>query len=203
MQPVLQWGSSAAGGGAYWSAACWYVTQQAAFYTQPFNVNPGDSIVGSVGRVEEDASNYVYYCTMHMPGVWSWLGGIRNVPEMYQAMKALEAYGPTLGIGDLPQCDLYPATDLTPFTVTTIRTNQGQASLTWTTAGSGSCGTYAAVVSNANPGGQVDLHYPPPPPPPPPPPCHDGHFEQQPEYDENGEETGTVVWVWVPDPGCE
>jgi hypothetical protein len=33
LQPVLQWGPSAAGGGQYWSAASWYVTSGGLPYT--------------------------------------------------------------------------------------------------------------------------------------------------------------------------
>src|SRR5437016_3270931 len=47
-QPVLQWGPSAAGGGAYWSVASWYVDGQGgpAFHTNLVRVNPGDVLLG-------------------------------------------------------------------------------------------------------------------------------------------------------------
>jgi hypothetical protein len=47
LQPVLQWGISAAGGGPYWAVASWYVGGDGhAFHTTPIRVNTGDTVVG-------------------------------------------------------------------------------------------------------------------------------------------------------------
>ena len=47
-QPVLQWGSSGAGGGDNWAVASWYADGQGgpAFHTDLVSVNPGDVLVG-------------------------------------------------------------------------------------------------------------------------------------------------------------
>jgi len=48
LQPVLQWGASAAGGGVYWTLASWYVNNQGtAYYTPLFKVAVGDVILGT------------------------------------------------------------------------------------------------------------------------------------------------------------
>ena len=49
-QPVLQWGSSAAGGGNYWAVACWYADGQTghSFYSTLVRVNPGQVLVGAM-----------------------------------------------------------------------------------------------------------------------------------------------------------
>jgi len=47
IQPVLQWGFSGAGGGAFWSVASWWVGPgNRALHTKAFQVNPGDVIAG-------------------------------------------------------------------------------------------------------------------------------------------------------------
>jgi len=46
LQPVLQWGSTPAGGGEYWGVASWYVSSTNAFYTMIMNVNVGDVVTG-------------------------------------------------------------------------------------------------------------------------------------------------------------
>lgn len=49
IQPVLQWGSSKAGGGNYWAIASWNCCPSGiADYSTPVTVNPGDTIQGTV-----------------------------------------------------------------------------------------------------------------------------------------------------------
>jgi len=52
IQPVLQWGVSAAGGGAYWSLASWYVDSSGNAHFSPLTsagqLNPGDIIQGNM-----------------------------------------------------------------------------------------------------------------------------------------------------------
>jgi hypothetical protein len=49
IQPVLQWGSSAAGGGPYWAIASWYLDANAnAYYGKLVRVNAGDVIDGKM-----------------------------------------------------------------------------------------------------------------------------------------------------------
>lgn len=48
LQPVLQYGPSAAGGGPYWIIACWYVTSSHAFISPYQEVSPGESLTGIV-----------------------------------------------------------------------------------------------------------------------------------------------------------
>jgi hypothetical protein len=49
VQPVLQYGVSAAGGGAYWAISSWWVGPTgAARYSSLLQVNPGDTIRGTI-----------------------------------------------------------------------------------------------------------------------------------------------------------
>src|SRR5690349_1327246 len=56
-QPVLQWGSSPAGGGDHWSVASWYVDGMngPAFHSDLVDVNPGDVVVGVMTQTGNSA----------------------------------------------------------------------------------------------------------------------------------------------------
>ena len=48
LQPVLQWGTSAAGGGPYWAYASWYVSASHGSHFSPLvKVSPGERVAGS------------------------------------------------------------------------------------------------------------------------------------------------------------
>jgi hypothetical protein len=47
IQPVLQYGVSAAGGGNYWAIASWLVNPTNAYFSTLVTVNPGDTIQGN------------------------------------------------------------------------------------------------------------------------------------------------------------
>jgi len=52
IQPVLQWGESAGGGGNYWTLASWYVTVYNGFLISDLiSVNAGDTIFGNMTLV--------------------------------------------------------------------------------------------------------------------------------------------------------
>jgi hypothetical protein len=49
LQPVLQFGESADGGGAYWSIASWYLSEDANYWvSKVYRVNPGDRLRGTM-----------------------------------------------------------------------------------------------------------------------------------------------------------
>lgn len=55
VQPVLQWGVSAAGGGSYWAIASWWVGPKgAARHSSLLQVNPGDTIRGTITATQCD-----------------------------------------------------------------------------------------------------------------------------------------------------
>lgn len=162
LQPVLQYGPSRAGGGNYWSVACWYADGSNASYSSLHPVNTGN-LLTSVVDSGVPGSGVSYYCAAHAPSFDVELDLTGPVPELFEAVETLEASG-------LVACSDYPNVDSTAFTSISIRTHTGIPSLSWTPVNQVTdCGQYAHVVSNANPGGEVDLFYRNPPPPPPPP----------------------------------
>jgi len=54
LQPVLQWGKGAAGGGAYWAVVSWYVSDSFSFYSPLVRVNTGDTIKGLTSLSSND-----------------------------------------------------------------------------------------------------------------------------------------------------
>src|SRR5215831_4155454 len=64
LQPVLQWGTSAAGGGNYWAVASWYVTSGGqAFHTTLVPVNAGSTLVGVMTQTAVSSGQYSYSST--------------------------------------------------------------------------------------------------------------------------------------------
>ena len=152
-QPVLQWGPSAAGGGSYWTVASWYVDGQGgpAFHTTLVRVNPGDLLVGVMTQTGQSGNLFSYNCVFQ--GIANTGLPIANVEQLTWNIETLEAYA-------VQQCSDYPNTNFTAFTGIDFQTSAGHPAVTWTPVNAvRDCGQSARVVSNANPGGEVDLYY--------------------------------------------
>jgi len=152
-QPVLQWGSSAAGGGSYWSVASWYADGQGgvAFHTDLVRVNPGDVLVGVMTLTGQADGKFSYNCEFQ--GIANTSLPISKVQELTWNIETLEAYG-------VQQCSDYPATNFTAMSGIDLRTSAGNPALNWAANDAVTdCGQSARVVSNANPGGEVDIYY--------------------------------------------
>jgi len=93
LQPVLQFGSTPAGGGSYWAMASWYVSDSDAYNTDILRVNPGDIVTGNNLQLDN--------------GSWIITGGTKGSPQTVQllsnppsqdytwAYQVLEAYSVT------------------------------------------------------------------------------------------------------------
>jgi len=151
LQPVLQWGFSAAGGGPYWSVANWYVTSGGqALYTPLVQVNAGDNLTGIMDWTAQSGGGFSY--TSAFQGIGAVLT-VENIAELTWANETLEAYGIT-------QCSDYPAVAGTALTAILIQTAAGYPQLNWTPVNQVTdCGQHADVASNDNPGGEVDISY--------------------------------------------
>jgi Domain of unknown function (DUF4214) len=155
-QPVLQWGPSAAGGGAYWAVASWYADGQGggSHYSTLVRVNPGDVLTGVMTLTAQSAHGFSYNCDF--TGIANTSLVIQNVQELTWCIETLEAYGITKATD-------YPATAVTAFTGIELKVGTApatDAALAWTAVDSiTDTGQHAIVVSNANPGGEVDIYY--------------------------------------------
>ena len=131
LQPVLQWGSSAAGGGNYWSIANWYADGQGgpATVKTPVQVNPGTVLQGVITCTAQSSSGYNYTC--QFIGYPSVDITVTDVPELTWAYETLECDGPYAStVNGVPQfsplarCSDYPATRLTAMNDIEIKTGK-------------------------------------------------------------------------------
>jgi hypothetical protein len=155
-QPVLQWGESPAGGGNNWAVASWYVSGNngPAFHSGLVNVNPGDALTGIMtltGRsTVGTAQLFDYDCEFQ--GIAGAGFPIQNVEELTYCVQTLEAYS-------VQKCSDYPS-GKTSMTAIEVRTSAGTPALSWTASTPVTdCGQSTMIVSNASPGGEVDLLY--------------------------------------------
>jgi len=152
-QPVLQWGSNGAFGGNYWCVASWYADGQTgqATHSTPVQVNPGQVLVGIMTLTGQAGTQFSYNCQFQ--GIANTSLPISNQQELTWCAETLEAY-------NLTQCSDYPNADLTAFRSIAIQTGAVTPAVVWTPqTDHADCGQHTIVVSNANPGGEVDLYY--------------------------------------------
>src|SRR5207248_2023472 len=152
LQPVLQWGVSAAGGVPYWSVASWYVTSGGqAFHTNLVRVNPDDTLIGVMSLTGQSGSSFSY--TSQFQGINGTLLPVQNIAELQWCNETLEAYG-------INTCGNYPDTPMTEFTEIYIRTGARVPPVNWTPVNQiADCGQHAVVDSNSASYGEVDLYY--------------------------------------------
>jgi len=106
IQPVLQWGPSEAGGGAYWSVASWWVTSTGnALYSTLAPCNAGDAIWGTMNQTSSGNWTISGYINNANPTVLS----VQNVNPQTMATVTLEAYS-------IISCGDYPAAGTITFT---------------------------------------------------------------------------------------
>jgi hypothetical protein len=153
LQPVLQWGPSAAGGGNYWAIANWYVdgSNGTALFSSLIRVNAGTSLRGVMTQTGTSGSNYNY--TSAFTGYPTITLTVNNIQKLYWAAESLESYGVTV-------CSDYPNTAKTRFSAIQLLVGGANSSLSWTVANAVTdCGQHATVVTNGSPNGIVDLYY--------------------------------------------
>ncbi|KAF8319993.1 hypothetical protein DL93DRAFT_1920478 [Clavulina sp. PMI_390] len=150
LQPVLQWGGSAAGGGAYWAIATWYVTGSNAYYTTPYSVSVGQTLVGIINLSSSSGSSYNYlseFSNIPAAGALSLTGSA----ELVWATETLEAYGIT-------QNGNYPA-GATSFYNINLSTTSGTPSVSWSTTSDTSDGVIATVSVGGATNAIITINY--------------------------------------------
>jgi len=149
LQPVLGWNNG------QWSLTSWYADGATglAFYTSSVQVNPRETLHGVITRtvLPPEMGKWEYTC--QFLGKPQTILNVRNIDELTEFCETLEVYYVT-------KCSDYPATDFTAFKDIKISTNNIPLTPSWTTTNSVTdCGQYTEVISNANPGDEVDIHY--------------------------------------------
>jgi|GEM_PF-1063943 len=153
LQPVLQWGYSAAGGGNYWAITNWYVeSNNVAFWGDSLIVvNPGTNLQGVMQLTAKTDSGYSYNsafvgyptCSLQM----------NNIGELTWANETMEVYGITAYTD-------YPPDSVVRMTNIQILTGTVTPALNWTHENVVTdVGQHTIVVSNNSTNGEVDLYF--------------------------------------------
>lgn len=153
IQPVLQWGPSAAGGGKFWAITNWYVSSSQAFFGSLETVSPGTSLQGVMKETAVSGSNYSYNSSFTGYPSASSLQ-VNNVPKAFWAAETLESYGVT------SPSTMYPPDQDIAMKSIQILQGSANATISWTPVQQVSgAPQHAVVVSDASPGGEVDIYF--------------------------------------------
>jgi hypothetical protein len=152
LQPVLQWGSSQAGGGSFWSITNWFVgSDGTAMFGPLITVNTGDNLQGIMELTAQAGANFSYRSSFAGFPTTDLL--VTDIDELTWANETLECYG-------LTQFSDYPDTAMTAFTAIEIKVGTNEAVINWTAENRVTDnGQNCDIVSNASPGGAVYLYY--------------------------------------------
>lgn len=121
LQPVLQFGPSAAGGGSYYAVASWYLVGSQTYYTSPVKVAVGATLNGVITLTSSSGSSYNYVTSFsNIAGTSLTATGSA---QLVWATETLEIYGVSSNSG-LP-------TGATVFSGINLKTTAGTPSVTW------------------------------------------------------------------------
>jgi len=155
-QPVLQFGSSPAGGGNYWAVASWYLINSNIYFTVPNQVRSGQSITGvmTLKSTTTSGNTTTYNWNSAFAGIASSSLSISTSEIFNYAYEALEIYSVS-GASDLPKGS-------TAMSSINIVTQDGQhpSNLNWTVVTDAVDGFKFAVVKNGSTNGEVNITYP-------------------------------------------
>jgi hypothetical protein len=152
IQPVLQWGASAAGGGKYWAVTNWYVSSKQAFFGTLQTVTAGTKLQGVMTETGTTGSNYNY--TSAFVGLPAAVNiTVSNVPQAYWAAETLEVYGVSVA-------GQYPNQTSMDFSGIQILKRSSNAVIKWTpVAATGGALPSATVTSSKSPNGDVTINF--------------------------------------------
>jgi hypothetical protein len=151
LQPVLQYGGSAAGGGTYWAVASWYVTSSTSFVSQLVQVNTGQLLTGIMRLVSDKNAEFSYSC--EFKGINGTNLSINNIAQLMWCVEILKVYGVT-------ECSDFPNTPFTKFSRINIR-NQGTVpAMNWLIGNNQtSCGVQTIIVTDGALNAAADVYY--------------------------------------------
>jgi hypothetical protein len=151
LQPVLQWGPSYAGGGAYWTVASWYLVGSAVYVTSLTKVNVGQSLEGVINYTGQSGTSFNYTC--YFVGIGASFLTVTGAAELVWATETLESYSVT-------KSSDYPSGS-TPFTSIYLwRTDNTYPPLSWSTVNDIADGLSTTVNVNGPYNGKVTVNYP-------------------------------------------
>lgn len=149
LQPVLQYGPSAAGGGEYWAVASWYLVGSDTYYTNPIEVSAGDSLTGVITLTSSSGSSYNYVTSF--TGISGTSLTATGSDELVWATETLEVYS-------VETKSNFP-TGSTVFHGIDITTSAGTPSVSWETTSDTADGITTKVNTQGATGAEVTITY--------------------------------------------
>ncbi|KAF8313611.1 hypothetical protein DL93DRAFT_2080936 [Clavulina sp. PMI_390] len=149
LQPVLQYGPSAAGGGSYYAVASWYLVGSETYYTSPVKVSSGATLDGIITLTSSSGSSYNYVTSFtNISGTSLTATGSA---QLVWATETLEVYG-VVSTSDFP-------TGSTVFSAIDITTTSGTPSVTWSTVSSSTDGVTTTVNTQGATNAEITITY--------------------------------------------
>ncbi|KAF8313641.1 hypothetical protein DL93DRAFT_2167755 [Clavulina sp. PMI_390] len=149
LQPVLQYGPSAAGGGAYYAVSSWYVVGSQTYYTTPVKVSVGATLSSTISLTSYSGSSYNYATSFTNISGTS-LSATGSAQLVWLA-ESLEVYGVT-SASDIP-------TGSTVFYPINVRTTAGTPNVTWSAVGSTQDGVGVTINKQGATNAEITITY--------------------------------------------
>ena len=151
LQPVLQYGQSAAGGGEYWAVACWYLRGNKTFVTSLQSVSTDESLTGIIKLLSHKGGKFSYSC--QFSGVSGSKLIVHGTHELIWLTETLEVYG-------VNQCTDFPNTTQSLMYDINVQNRHGYPPLAWSVTNADTvCGVQTTVATNGSYRGAVYIHY--------------------------------------------
>ena len=150
LQPVLQYGPSAAGGGAYWTVASWYLVGSNTYHTSLVRVSVGQSLDGVITLTGSSGGKYNYVTSFtNVAGTTLTATG---ADQLVWATETLESYAVT-SPSDYPHGS-------TVFSSINLKTSSGTPYVTWTAVSDIPDGLITTVNVQGATNAKVTIKYP-------------------------------------------
>jgi len=140
IQPVLQYGTSAAGGGKYWSIASWFVGAGHSVYSKLAQVQTGDLIIGNM--TVTSGTSWSIVITDTNSGQDSSITANTGVQELY-AFATMEVY-------DISTCSDYPTGSVNFFDLVIDNAQGTQVTPSWQPETEPGCSESVTINSPAS-----------------------------------------------------
>jgi hypothetical protein len=155
IQPVLQWGPSADGGGNYWAVASWYVNPiTGEYYASPIlRVNAGDTLLGNM--TSSNCSSKGCDWVIVSKDVTTRKSTTLNLKDSLGLDPPQNHVYATLEVYNVLSCSDYPASGQTGFF--NLLLNSGHTTPSWKpkVLQNDGCGEKVKVINSTS----VNLHY--------------------------------------------
>ena len=150
LQPVLQYGPSAAGGGSYWTVASWYVAGSQAYYSPLVSVSVGDVLDGVITLT---GTNGGYSYASSFSNVGGTTLTVNGVDELVWATETLESY-------HITSSSDYPTGSTTFYNINLGTADGNTPSVTWSPVSDSGDGLYTTVNIDGATNAQISIAYP-------------------------------------------